>query len=122
MVILYCQALKMIYTKDQNMQNHTKVYFNFFNYDISDSYIPCEMCNAKAVDIHHIEKRIKTKNDFIENLVALCRECHINAESDTMFNMYCKIKHLENVCHQVYALIDLEKKLKKNENKRNKNK
>lgn len=95
------------------MQNHTKVYFNFFNYDISDNYIPCEMCNTQAVDIHHLEKRNKTKNDFIENLVALCRDCHINAESDTSFNMYCKIKHLENVCVQVYALIDLEKKLKK---------
>ena len=32
---------------------------------------------------------------------------------DGMFNMFCRIKHLENVCGQVYALIDLNKKLKK---------
>ena len=101
------------------MKNHTNIYFNFFGYDVSDDYIPCEMCETKAVDIHHLEKRIKTKNDFIENLVALCRDCHINAESDSCFNMYCRIKHLENVCIHIHTLIDLEIKLKKNENTRN---
>ncbi len=108
MVILYCQALKMIYTKDQNMQNHTKVYFNFFNYDISDSYIPCEMCNAKAIDIHHIEKRIKTKNDFIENLVALCRECHSKCDNP-IFNQIVRIKHLIDVMQKIEKNIDFER-------------
>jgi len=101
------------------MRNHTKVYFNFFNYGEQD-FIPCEMCGAKAVDIHHIEKRNKIKNDFIENLVGLCRDCHIKAESDGCFNMFCRIQHLENVCSQVYALINLNKRLK-NEFKKGKN-
>ena len=92
------------------MQNHTKVYMNFFGYDISDTIL-CEMCSTVACDIHHIEKRNKTKNDYIENLIALCRDCHINAESDTSFNSYCRIQHLELVCVQVYALINLNKKL-----------
>ena len=35
------------------MLKHTKVYLNFFGYDKSD-YIPCEMCDDKAVDIHHL--------------------------------------------------------------------
>jgi len=96
------------------MQKHTKVYYTFFGF-VLDDYVPCEMCNAPAVDIHHIEKRSRNKitNDYIENLVGLCRDCHIKAESDKMYNMYVRIKHLENVCHQVYALIDLNKKLKK---------
>ena len=94
------------------MQNHTKVYFNFFNYDSSDK-IYCEMCNDIAVDIHHLEKRNKTKNDFIENLVGLCRNCHINC-NDSSFNMYVRIKHLENVCVQVYALIKLNEQLDEN--------
>ena len=98
------------------MMNHTKVYMNFFGYDISDSYIPCELCNSSAVDIHHIEKRNKTKNDFIENLIAVCRDCHIKCESDSMFNCFARIQHLENVCSQVYALIDLNRKIK-NDNK-----
>lgn len=47
-------------------------------YDKSD-YIPCELCNSKAVDIHHINCRGMggTKRvDNIENLMALCRACH----------------------------------------------
>ena len=92
------------------MQNHTKVYINFFGYGEQD-FIPCEMCGSRAVDVHHIEKRNKTKNDYIENLIALCRDCHINAESDTSFNSYCRIQHLELVCRYIYALIDLNKKI-----------
>ena len=96
------------------MQKHTKVYINFFGYDES-SIVMCEMeCGDKAVDVHHLESRgmggSKSK-DYIENLMGLCRDCRIKAESDKMFNMYCKIKHLELVCHQVYALIDLQKRL-----------
>jgi len=60
------------------MQNHVKVYFQFFGYDKSD-FIPCEVCKGEAVDIHHIECKgmggSKTK-DNIENLMALCRKHH----------------------------------------------
>ena len=94
------------------MQYHTKVYMNFFNHAEGDTIL-CEMCNSVAVDIHHLERRNKVKNDYIENLVGLCRDCHIKAESDSCFNMYARIKHLENVCTQVYAIIDLNKRLKK---------
>ena len=61
------------------MKNHTKVYFKAFGYD-TNSWIACEVCGATAVDIHHIESRgmggSKTA-DTIENLMALCRECHV---------------------------------------------
>jgi hypothetical protein len=87
---------------------------DFFGYGEGD-WIPCEMCNSTGVDIHHIEKQSKfgskKEKDFIENIMCLCRDCHIKAESDSLFNMYCRIKHLEFVCQQVYALIDLKKKL-----------
>ena len=100
------------------MQNHTKVYFNFFNYQKGDTIL-CEMCNQVACDIHHLEKRNKTKNDFIENLVGLCRDCHINC-NDSSFNMYVRIKHLENVCLQIHGLIQLNKQLDENRKNRNK--
>jgi 5-methylcytosine-specific restriction endonuclease McrA len=60
------------------MKNHTKVYFKHFGYDVSD-FIPCEICNAKAVDIHHIDARGMggSEKDDINNLMALCRNCHI---------------------------------------------
>jgi 5-methylcytosine-specific restriction endonuclease McrA len=61
------------------MKNHTKVYLKGMGYDTTD-FIPCEVCQAKAVDIHHIESRgmggSKTA-DTIENLMALCRTCHV---------------------------------------------
>ena len=60
------------------MKKHTKIYFNHFGYDISD-FVPCETCGSKAVDIHHIDARGmggSDKND-INNLMALCRECHV---------------------------------------------
>ena len=82
------------------------------------------MCGDKAVDVHHLDKQSKfgskKEKDYIENLIGVCRDCHIKAESDPIFNMYCKIKHLENVCIQVYALIDINKKLKNYENSKSK--
>ena len=47
-------------------------------YDTTD-WIPCEVCNKQAVDIHHIEPRGmggSKEADTIENLMALCRDCH----------------------------------------------
>jgi 5-methylcytosine-specific restriction endonuclease McrA len=61
------------------LKNHTKIYFKHFGYGIDD-FIPCEICGNKAVDIHHIENRKiggDKKKDNIENLMALCRECHL---------------------------------------------
>ena len=61
------------------MKKHTKIYMRYFNY-VRDEFIPCEVCGARAVDIHHIENRgsggAKNK-DRIENLMAVCRSCHL---------------------------------------------
>ena len=74
------------------MKKHTKIYMNYHNYDISD-WIACEHCGTTAVDIHHLSGRglggSKNK-DFIENLIALCRRCHIKAETDKNFNNQLK--------------------------------
>tara|TARA_R100000458_G_C8164403_1_gene167243 strand:+ start:458 stop:679 length:222 start_codon:yes stop_codon:yes gene_type:complete len=71
-------------------------YFDF----CLDDFIGCEVCFSRAVDIHHIDPRglggSKTK-DFIANLVALCRSCHIKAESDKKFNEKVKQIHLKNL-------------------------
>ena len=61
------------------MKRHTKIYLQGMGYDITD-WIPCEVCNKQAVDIHHIEARGmggSEDRDTIENLMALCRECHL---------------------------------------------
>ena len=61
------------------MKKHTKVYMQYFGYGIED-FIPCELCGARAVDIHHISSRGMggtQKEETINNLMALCRPCHL---------------------------------------------
>lgn len=52
---------------------------DYFNYGIDD-FIPCEVCGKKAVDIHHIDCKGMggSKKDYIDNLMAVCRKCHID--------------------------------------------
>lgn len=86
------------------MRKHTKVYMTFFYLDESD-FIPCEMCGSEAVDIHHLQARKLGGSkcmDFVENLCALCRDCHNLAETDKNFNVYCRIQHLENIKKYLY--------------------
>jgi 5-methylcytosine-specific restriction endonuclease McrA len=62
------------------MKKHTQIYLKAMGYDTTD-FIPCEVCQAQAVDIHHIESRGMGGSkhaDTIENLMALCRQCHTN--------------------------------------------
>ena len=59
------------------MQKHTKVYYKYFDYGEQD-VILCEACGRPAVDTHHIDGRGEGK-DIIENLMALCRRCHMMA-------------------------------------------
>lgn len=61
------------------MRKHTKVYTDFFGYGV-DSWMPCEVCGATAVDVHHISARGmggRDSADEIENLMGVCRDCHI---------------------------------------------
>lgn len=67
----------------------------YFGFDISD-FIPCEVCESKAVDIHHIECRGMGGNkesDNIDNLQALCRECHIKYGDKKQYKEFLKEKH-----------------------------
>ena len=65
------------------MQAYTKLYMKHFGYGIDD-VVPCEICQSKATDIHHIHGRGKDK-DVIENLMAVCRKCHANIHDKEMF-------------------------------------
>jgi 5-methylcytosine-specific restriction endonuclease McrA len=62
------------------MKAHTKIYLDYFNFKIPKD-CGCEICGSPAVDIHHIKSRGmggSKQADVIENLMAVCRDCHNN--------------------------------------------
>jgi 5-methylcytosine-specific restriction endonuclease McrA len=69
---------------------HVKIYFSHYGYCQEDNIV-CENCGVRlAVDIHHIVprskfgKKRKDEQDKIENLIALCRQCHDKAHSNEL--------------------------------------
>ena len=61
------------------MKKYTKQYFSYFGYALDD-FLPCEVCGGKSVDIHHIDCKGmggSTLKDNIENIMAVCRSCHL---------------------------------------------
>lgn len=79
------------------MKVYTKRYFDYFGYNES-SFIPCEVCGNKSVDLHHIKARGMggTKERFInqiENLMALCRECHEKYGDKSQWREFLKDIH-----------------------------
>ena len=59
------------------MNNHVSIYLKFFNLS-HEEFIPCLLCGKRASEIHHIIPRsqITKGRDNIENLAALCHDCH----------------------------------------------
>jgi 5-methylcytosine-specific restriction endonuclease McrA len=76
------------------MKPHTKIYLTYFGYDTTD-FVPCEVCGSQAIDIHHIQPRSRGGNDTIENLMALCRDCH----HEVHFGTKLKNEYLITVHH-----------------------
>lgn len=77
------------------MKKHTKIYLDYFGYGMED-FIPCELCGSRAVDIHHIIARgmgSSKDKDTIDNLMALCRSCHVEFGDIKDFIEYLKEKH-----------------------------
>ena len=80
------------------MQPHVRLYHKYFDITPGE-FIPCEVCQQRAVDIHHIEARGMggtAQPDDINNLMALCRECH---------HEYGDIKALKPMLTHIHQLI-----------------
>jgi len=81
------------------LKQHTRLYLNYFAYHESE-YIPCEVCNKKAVDIHHIDCKGmggSKQKDYIENLQALCRECHLKYGDKKQYKEFLEEIHLKKL-------------------------
>ncbi len=77
------------------MKKHIKVYFDFFDYGEQD-FVACEVCDKRAVDVHHIDIKgmggSKLK-DNIENLIGLCRDCHNKAHRHQITTEALTMRH-----------------------------
>jgi 5-methylcytosine-specific restriction endonuclease McrA len=80
------------------MQKHTQIYLQGMGYKKTD-FVPCEVCGAQAVDVHHIEARGmggNKKADVIDNLMGLCRKCHIEYGDKKQYKEFLKEIHAKN--------------------------
>jgi 5-methylcytosine-specific restriction endonuclease McrA len=80
------------------MQKHTQIYLQGMGYKKTD-FVPCEVCGAEAVDVHHIEARGmggNKKADVIDNLMGLCRKCHIEYGDKKQYKEFLKMIHAKN--------------------------
>lgn len=66
------------------MTPHLKVYLKHFDYKPGE-FIPCEICNSQACDIHHVNGRLGDKNN-VDNLMAVCRDCHNKIHNTILFS------------------------------------
>ena len=70
---------------------------DYFGYVLDDTVL-CEVCGAVAVDTHHIMARGMGGNksaDTIENLMAVCRQCHVKFGDKKQY-----IDYLTNIHNQ----------------------
>ncbi len=74
------------------MQKYIKTYCDYFGY-VEDEYIPSEVSGKPAVDIHHIIFRSQGGKDNIENLIALTREEHNEADGGKYSAEFLQEKH-----------------------------
>jgi len=73
------------------MKKYKKTFKDYYNISEDENFL-CENCGAVAVDIHHIVFKSHCGTDNINNLIALCRNCHIKAHNNKQFNNELKEK------------------------------
>ena len=75
------------------VMTYKQKYLNHFGYG-EQEFVPCEICNNESVDVHHLIYRSHGGTDDIENLMALCRRCHIEkAHKNKVHYQVFKARH-----------------------------
>ena len=90
---------------------HTDIYFNALGY-YKEDMAQCEICGKPATEIHHIERRGLggTKNpesNCLANIMAICRECHIEYGDKVKYKRMLKIKHLRLITQRFARVLGI---------------
>jgi hypothetical protein len=79
-------------------QKHTRIYFDYFDLPSDQTtFIVCELCGAKANDIHHINARGMGGTQYnytIQELMALCSKHHLEYGDIKKFKSFLNLMHL----------------------------
>jgi len=81
---------------------HIKNYLDHFGL-IPGDFIACERCSAPCNDFHHIVyrshfgKKEQEKCDSVENIIALCRDCHNKAHAEKISKEKLQEIHNKNL-------------------------
>jgi len=84
------------------MQKYAKNYLEHFGYTIAD-FIACECCGSQSHDFHHIVPRSKfgknnkEEQDRVENVMALCRLCHVRYGQNKRYNDFLQELHNKTI-------------------------
>lgn len=84
------------------MKPYIKNYLNYFHL-IPGDFIACEVCQAPGVDFHHViyrshfGKKEQEKCDSVENIIALCRDCHNKAHDEILSKEKLQEIHNKNL-------------------------
>lgn len=74
---------------------YKKLYLDFFGFkDQSDCF--CEICGTIAIEVHHIEARGMggtNAAEDINNLMAVCRACHVEYGDKKKYIEFLNTKH-----------------------------
>jgi hypothetical protein len=92
----YCRRC---YQEEKPFHKYVETYMDFFGYTEAD-FVPCEICSKQAVDVHHIHRRGRGGSkewDTIENLMALCRQHHMEYGDVAVTKPYLYKIHLLHV-------------------------
>ena len=74
------------------MKKHVKIYLEFHGFSKGD-WVACRECGSTANDVHHIIPKGmggRPNADTPDNLIALCRMCHIEAHANILTKEYLK--------------------------------
>jgi 5-methylcytosine-specific restriction endonuclease McrA len=78
------------------LKKHVKLYLDAFGFD-GLSPLECEACNKyRGTDVHHIRARGmggSKHRDTIDNLMLLCRDCHVQYGDKKQFREWLELVH-----------------------------